>query len=416
MNARIIVIGDELLLGDTQDTNTYYLIQQCRQLGIAITQYSGVADRPASIVHALADNLENTDLTLLTGGLGPTPDDLTLAALAQHLGLPLTPHPDAQAHVESYQRRRKKSTPYAEKLWQLPKGATALPNPAGLAPGVWITHQNHHYIALVGVPVELKALFTQQVAPKLTALRHTNPTPIPPYAYFHTINISESELSQRIGNLHLQGVQIAYLPKLGWESLRLQADNATVLQTAAQTLQTALHDHIYSTEIDQTPAQALSAYLVEQQQTLAIAESCTGGYLTHLFTQYSGASAYLLGSVVSYSPAAKAELGVPEDIIRTAGPVSEAVVQHMARNVQQRYGATIGLAVSGTLSPSHLPGYTHTDGDVWVACAVNQHLTTAQYRVVRNREANIVTAAHATIGCALAAVWKNIKAKKPYIT
>ena len=400
MQASILTIGDELLLGDTQDANSHYLIGQCRTLNIQVVQSLCVQDNSEDIQRALAYASLNSTVILMTGGLGPTADDITLGALAAYLNVPLTNNVEAKKQVLHY-RKKQGSTLYNEKLWQHPQNATALFNPVGLAPGMWLKHNKHCYIALVGVPIEMQSIFEQAVRPKLQALYQTNTnqtkTTANPtvYAYLHTLGLRESLLNERVKAIPLgKDVHLAYLPKLGRVSLRLQAPSAIALTLAKKRIKEALGQDLYSEQKSETPAQAIAHLLITQQWSLAIAESCTGGYLTHLFTQHSGASRYLIGSLIAYHNRIKTDqLHVPTEILNTQGAVSEATVQSMATQIRTQYNSTVGLATSGMLSEAENMSNEKL-GQVWLACDYQGTVLSRRIQVASTRAANVVVAAH----------------------
>jgi|CZCB01.1.fsa_nt_gi nicotinamide-nucleotide amidase len=359
MRAEIVCIGTELLLGEIVDTNAAFLARQLAELGIDLYYKSTVGDNLERIVETLERAWQRSDLLLLSGGLGPTQDDLTRFALAQLIGEELTLNEEALAQVEGYFARRQRLMPEINRQQALlPPSARPLPNPRGTAPGIWLEKDGKYIVALPGVPLELKMLMTGEVLPRLRQLLgQDHPGLIT--RVLKTTGIGESALEERITDLLevRDGVTIAPYVKHGEIHLRLAVKAATRQEGLARMapLEAALRErlatYIYGAD-EERLEDGVGRLLLEQGLTLGLAESCTGGLLGHRITEVPGSSAYFMLGIVAYSNEAKKKLlGVEEETLRCHGAVSPETAEAMAKGLRRRYGVDLGLATTGIAGP-----------------------------------------------------------------
>lgn len=378
MLADIITIGDEILLGQTIDTNSAWIAQQLTPHGIGIRQITSIQDTPEAIRREVQAAMDASPLTLVTGGLGPTRDDVTKETLADFFGMPLVEHLETLAGIEAFFAARNRLMLEANRrqAW-LPDGCTILPNPIGTAAGMWFERPSdgHVLISMPGVPYEMKGLIENEVIPRVLA-RFDRP------ARYHrtimTAGIGESFLSEHVHDwedgLAPRGVSIAYLPSPGLVKVRLSAfdaDEAAARSRVEREVETfmSLAAQWIVSDRDEPLAAALGRRLANCGETLATAESCTGGAIGAAITAIPGSSAYFLGGVLAYAnEVKKASLGVSSLDIEAHGAVSEPVVRAMAEGACRAIGSDWALATSGIAGPG---GGTVEKpvGTVWIACA-----------------------------------------------
>ena len=379
MQLELLSVGTELLLGEIVDTNAAYLADKLSELGINVYHKTTVGDNTERLAAALRISLARADAILATGGLGPTDDDITAAAIAQVAGLDLVEdEPTADsirsfaskasfARTASFARHRGRSLldSLLKQAW-VPKGAEVVPNPVGTAPGfIWrgelpFTDGSKTVIALPGVPAEMTAMAEQTVLPHLARLAAPEGAGVIVSRVLRLAGIGESQSEAEISDLIRAQTNptIAPLAKLREVHLRITARAAdraaaeTMIAPVEAEIRRRLGDHIYGADEDTLEA-VLGAMLREAGLTVALAESCTGGLIGHRLTDVPGSSDYFLGSLVTYSNEAKvALLNVPEGTIREHGAVSPEVARAMAEGVRQPYGADIGLSVTGIAGPN----------------------------------------------------------------
>ncbi len=379
MKATLLTIGDELLIGQVVNTNAAWLGEQLSLLGVDLARVVTLGDEAAAIDAELDRACAASDLVLLTGGLGPTHDDLTVEAVAGFFGAPL--RLDQRVLDGIVERFRKRGRPMAEsnrKLALVPEGFDVLDNAVGTAPGLWHVDATRDaeriVVVLPGVPKEMQALFTEAVAPRLRARKGLR---VIAHRTLLTAGIGESNLQDEVGDLsaHLDaGLRLAFLPSTSGVRLRLTAtgeDRPTVearLDRLERRLRARIDRYVYGRDDDSLEA-VLGRLLVARGLTVAVAESCTGGLVLHRLTNVSGASAYVVGGVVAYANEVKRQrLGVEARALEQEGAVSETVARQMARGVRKRLGADLGISTTGVAGPS---GGTPEKpvGTVWIACA-----------------------------------------------
>ena len=357
MRAELLTIGSELTSGATVNTNAAFVARRLADVGIPCQRQVAVSDEPASIVGALNEALRRCDLLVMTGGLGPTFDDVTMEAIAEVTGRPLIEIPTVAAKIRRfYRQRHRKLQRAALRQARIPQGGQALPNPIGTAPGLWLSHARQTIIALPGVPGEMRAIMEQSVLPRLK--RFKGLTAIESRT-LRTVGIVELRIEALLRKIHIpQSVQVGLYPHQRLVDIRLTATAASraqarrTLARLERGLRRALGPTVYGMGTE-TLESVVGALLVKRGKTVAVAESCTGGLVLDSITDVPGSSRYLRGGLVAYHNDFKREaLGVPAPILRRYGAVSDPVVRAMARGVRRLAGADLGLAITGIAGPT----------------------------------------------------------------
>ena len=402
MQVSILTVGDEILIGQIVDTNSAWMGQQLNLAGASVRRILSVGDELEAIRKGLDQTLEAADIVLMTGGLGPTKDDITKKALAEYMGVELVFHePTFERIVRIFEKFNRKVTDAHRQQGFLPANAEVLPNKMGTAPGMWMEWNGKVIISMPGVPFEMKYLMEHEVLPRLK-MRF----PGKPIAHRTILTAGEGEsilaetLSEWEDRLP-QNLKLAYLPSLGQVRLRItgtsddeQTLNAVLDQKAAE-LNAILGNIVYSAGSDQLEA-AIGRMLVHRKLKLATAESCTGGYLAHLLTSIPGASAYFVGSILAYSNEVKSSLlGVNPETLDRYGAVSQQTVIEMARGALGKLPADLVIAISGIAGPD---GGTPEKpvGTVWIAIGNTSDIRSFQIHAGKDRLKNIqFSAVHA---------------------
>ena len=375
VRAEIITIGDEILYGQILDTNTQWISLELDKIGIKTVRKSSVGDQRDEIVQILQEAQKRADIVFITGGLGPTKDDLTKKILADFFNCPLAYHPEALQDVtDFFAKRGRELSDINRDQALLPTKCTFIPNKQGTAPAMWFNEQDTIWVSMPGVPFEMKAIMETEVLPRITT--HFK-LPVIVHQIRKVVGIGESYLSDLIQDWELQlpsHLKLAYLPSLGIVKLRLTGFGQDKVQLHAdidaefEKVLPLIKSYIFGREKDEL-ASVVGQLLVDQQATLAVAESCTGGYLAHQFTQHAGSSAYFQGGIISYANDVKVmQLGVSQDILDTDGAVSDTCVMAMAAGARKHLGTTYALATSGIAGPD---GGTDEKpvGTIWIALA-----------------------------------------------
>lgn len=375
MQAEIITIGDELLIGQVVDTNSAWLGSTLGDDGIKVIQITSVQDNAAQIVQAVNDALSRADIVLMTGGLGPTKDDITKKTLAEMFGMKLVRNEQVYEMVgKQLALRGIAFTELNQGQALVPDGCTVLPNRNGTAPGMWFERDGKVLISMPGVPFEMKALVKDEVLPRL---RKHFALDANVHRTIITFGLAESILADTIASweealppyLHL-----AYLPSALCIRLRLSAyeiDRQKAeqeIESQIEKLSKVIPHYIIGSEDDSLES-VTGTLLKTRGETLATAESCTGGNIAHRFTAMPGASEYFKGGVVAYSNEVKiALLGVDPESLNRYGAVSQSVAEQMAEGVRRATGATYGISTTGIAGPT---GGTPEKpvGTVWMAVA-----------------------------------------------
>jgi nicotinamide-nucleotide amidase len=378
MQAEIITIGDEILIGQIVDTNSAFISRQLNKIGVSVYQITSVQDDKQHILQALQEAEGNADIIIVTGGLGPTKDDITKKTIAEYFNDTLIQDQAVLTNIENIWKKYVKQTLAQVNIDQalMPSKASVLMNYYGSAPGMWIEKGNKTFISLPGVPFEMEALIQNEVLPKLTA-KYKFPFIL--HKTLLTYGIGESKLAAKIeaweDNLP-EYIKLAYLPNLGKVRLRLSAkgqDKNKIEQEIKRQIELLLpqiKDEFVGFEDQDISLQAIiGEKLTQLNKTLATAESCTGGKIAEQLTAISGASAYYKGSIVSYATQAKVSvLKVPQRIIDKYSVVSAEVAESMAKNVLEIFQTDYAIATTGNAGPTK--GDSDTDvGTVYIAIA-----------------------------------------------
>ena len=403
MIAEIISIGDELLVGQVINTNATWMAQHLNEIGIPVKQISAIADDAAEIKTALDLAFSRADVILVTGGLGPTKDDITKHTLCEYFNTGLVFHQPSFENVRRlFANRGFEVTPINCKQAEVPANCTPLINHHGTAPGMWFEKDGKTLVSLPGVPFEMEAMMEEYILPYLAGQDNQR---VVVHKTILTQGIGESSLADMIkdweDNLP-SDMKLAYLPQPGQVRLRLTAYGLSKekilpkLEKQLETLQNLIPDLIFGYGED-TMEDIAGRLLKEKHSTLSTAESCTGGYLAHLITKVPGASDYFQGSVIAYSNQVKHDfLGVSEDSISLYGAVSEQVVKEMAEGARQRFNTDFAISISGIAGPD---GGTIEKpvGTVWIAVASKTGITTKKFMFGEHRGRNIRRAAMAAL-------------------
>lgn len=400
MKAEIITIGDELLIGQVVDTNSAWMGQQLNQQGIKVHQITSVSDEEQHILDALKEASSRVDLVLITGGLGPTKDDITKVTLCKYFNTSLVFNDAAYENlVTVFKRFNRDITPRNRTQAEVPANCTAIINQRGTAPGMWFEEKGKVYVSMPGVPHEMKAMMTNDVLPKLKARFET------PFIMHKTVltqGIGESFLADQLVQFEEElpsEFKLAYLPASSMVRLRLTAmgeenDIRKKMETELAKLIAVAKPYIYGYD-DESLEKVVGNLLKQKKKTVCTAESCTGGYVSHMITKVAGSSEYYLGSTITYSYASKTNiLKVPADLLEKHGAVSEEVARIMADESRKLLGADYSIATTGIAGPG---GGTPDKpvGTVWVAVASKDKTIAKRFQFGGDRERNIeVTALH----------------------
>lgn len=383
--AWIIASGTELTLGQTVDTNSAWLAARCAACGIRAERHITVGDELEAIRDAASEAAAHADVVLLTGGLGPTADDLTREALAAAAGVPLVEHADSLAQIQTFfARRGRRMHAHNRVQAMLPEGADALENRTGTAPGFRVDIRGTPVIAMPGVPAELKLMFDTDVAPALAAAAGGT---IVLSRTVYTIGMPESELGARIADLMQRGrnPEVGTTADGGTIGVRINAAADTcdaarrMLDDTEAELRDRLGEIVYGRDSD-TLAGVVGELLVAAGKTLAVAESCTGGLLGAMLTETPGSSRYFLGGIISYANDVKHRVvGVPDEMLARHGAVSAPVAEAMARGVAQLLRADYALSITGIAGPDG--GTTEKPvGLVYIGLLTPRHVSSHELR------------------------------------
>ena len=404
----ILTIGDEILYGQTLDTNSQWMSAELDSFGVTVVHRATVSDKEADILIGLDDASSWADIILITGGLGPTADDLTKPSLAKYFDVPLKSNPAALEELKALFRQIDRDLSEANiAQTNLPANADYISNSLGTAPGMWIKAKGKIFVSMPGVPFEMKGMMTNKVIPKLQELYNL---PIVKHKIIKTIGIGESWLADKISPWEEslpKNIKLAYLPSIGQVKLRLTSsgNDKSLLETSIDE-QTKLllpyaEKYIYGYDSDSIE-QVIGTLLKSRGLSLGTAESCTGGYLAHLITSIAGSSGYFKGSIIAYSNEIKeSALGVNPETLAQFGAVSEETIVEMAKGVQASLGVDIGIATSGIAGPD---GGTKDKpvGTIWVAVAYGDEVKIRQLKLFKDRLLNIKM----TAVTSLAMLWR----------
>jgi nicotinamide-nucleotide amidase len=393
--AEILTIGDEILYGQITNTNAQFMSSRLSEIGIRVINHTTVGDNVEAILSALEQAEARVDVVLITGGLGPTKDDITKKTLADYYGSELIVNERVlQMVTDFFTKRGREITEINKKQALVPANCEVLYNDWGTAPAMWFERNGKVMVSMPGVPKEMEKLMTERAIPKLKSFFTL---PIIIHKVIHTVGIGESMLAELIENWEdnlPKNMALAYLPNYSQVRLRLTGfgDDTAVLETETNNeikkLIPIIEKYVFGYD-EMTLEKAIAQLLLNQQKTIATAESCTGGYLSHLFTKIAGSSNYYMGGIVSYSNDIKIkQLGVDSTTLQNFGAVSEQTIKEMAENVRLKYQTDIGVATSGIAGPD---GGTPEKpvGTVWIAYADEKGTFTKKLQLGGDRELNI---------------------------
>ncbi len=388
MRIELIIVGDEIIEGFIEDTNSQYLASILYKVGLKVQRITKVGDDEEEISALLKEAVTRSDLIIVTGGLGPTPDDRTREASAKALGLPLVKNEAYLERIkEIFEKFKIPFTEAEERFALLPEGAEILPNPLGLC-GFKLTYRNRSLFFLPGIPQEVKAIAEISLLPFLQEKSHSR-------YFIETIRcfgLTEGQAQKLLRDIKDElPVEIAYLPHLPELHLRIKVKEENkekgdqILRKAIDLIRERLGEAFIGLE-NETLEKVVGTKLKENGFTLATAESCTGGLIAHRITQIPGSSEYFLGGIVCYSNESKIrELGIPVEIIEKYGPVSFECAQLMAEKVRERFKSTHGLSTTGIAGPG---GGTseHPVGTVYIGLAGPKGTKVKRYQFWGDRE------------------------------
>lgn len=396
LNCSIITIGDELLIGQVIDTNSAWIAQQLNKAGIAVSRRVAVGDKWDDIWHALDEESKEADVVLITGGLGPTADDITKPLLCKYFNGTMIVSEAALENVKYLFEKvfRRDITERNLKQAEVPDTCTVINNKRGTAPGMWFEKAGKIFVSMPGVPHEMKGMMENDVIPlliqkfKVAQIHHRT---------LMTFGIGESMLADLVAGLENAlppYIKLAYLPNYGMVRLRL-----TAISEKIKNLEEELDEIFYRfqekvkpylvTNLDEKMEEVVGKLLMRKQKKVCTAESCTGGYIAHLLTSIPGSSAFYDGSIVSYSYKAKEDLlAVNGRALIENGAVSEEIVLQMAKGALEKIGADYTIAVSGIMGPGGGTAEKPT-GTVWLAAGNRDKLLTRKMHFRYERTTNI---------------------------
>ncbi|NIJ54243.1 competence/damage-inducible protein A [Dyadobacter arcticus] len=393
--AEVLTIGDEILFGQITDTNTQWIGTQLTDIGIRPVRKTSVGDNKQDILNAFKEASQRANVVIVTGGLGPTRDDITKHTFCKYFGTELEINQEALALItEFFAKRGRVMTELNIQQAALPKNCTYIPNLWGTAPGMWFEKDDVIYVSLPGVPYEMKSLMEFEILPRL---KNRFSTQIIQHKSIRTIGIGESFLAEKIApweDALPAHIKLAYLPHFGQVRLRLTGtgtDQALLdeqLQEQVSLVLPIIGEHVFGFDADELET-VIGTLLVNSQATVGTAESCTGGFVANQITGVPGSSKYYEGSVVSYSNEVKMNvLGVSRDTLEAFGAVSEQTAREMAEGVRRLLNTTFAISTTGIAGPD---GGTAEKpvGTVWIACATPDETFTQLLTLRNNRKINI---------------------------
>ena len=395
MKVHILSIGDEILIGQITNTNSSWMARLLNNNSIRVQGISTVSDQHEEIIEGIKTAFLKSDVILMTGGLGPTKDDVTKKAIADYYGVGLVfSSPTYERILKMFEQWGRKTTDAHREQCYMPQNTVLLFNKLGTAPGMWFDEAGKVLVAMPGIPYEMEYLMEHQVLPKL--LERFPRSPIA-HRTIQTVGEGESRIAERIAKFEDNlppYIKLAYLPNMGRVRLRLTAfgDNQTTIEAAldekVQELVPLIDDLIFG-HGDISLEAAIGQLLQTRNLTIATAESCTGGYLAHQITSVAGSSAYYMGSVIAYSNDVKInQLNVRPATLKEHGAVSEATVREMVAGLLQLIPADIGIAISGVAGPD---GGTPEKpvGTIWLAIGNQEQIYSRKLQLGKDRLRNI---------------------------
>ena len=396
ISCEVITIGDEILYGHILDTNAKWLSEQLDKLGVKINKRSTISDNHFQITNTIDKSLSENDIIIFTGGLGPTNDDITKKTLNKYFKGNLVRDEITYRQIKKiFNRRNFDLTKKNKDQALVPDNCQVLHNIHGTAPGLAFSIKKKLVISLPGVPFEMKSLFNEKC---IDLIRVKYNLPIVYHRIIKTVGIGESWLSDLIGKWEKNldnSLSLAYLPSIGRVKLRLTGKGKNlkkiklIIQKQEKKLLKIIEKYIYGYDNDELESQ-VGILLNDQNKTIAISESCSGGYASHMITSIPGSSKYFLGSIIAYNNSIKENiLGIDKKIIRDKGAVSKEVVEEMAKNIRIKFNSSIGLSVSGIAGPSG--GSTKKPvGTVWIGLSDDKKTYSKKFQLTERRDVNII--------------------------
>ncbi|MCX6325919.1 MAG: competence/damage-inducible protein A [Bacteroidia bacterium] len=395
MRAAIITIGDELLIGQTIDTNSAWMGAELSKAGFDVYRMTSIHDRREDIIFTLNEAAGKMDVVLITGGLGPTSDDITKQTLCEFFNTRLVSNDEVLRMIEDMMSRRNfPMNDNNRRQAEVPESCRVLKNAMGTAPGMWFEKDGTMFISMPGVPYEMKYIMTEHVLPELNK-RFTSQIII--HRNIMTYGTFEAKLAEMLSGFEAglpDNIKLAYLPASGVIKLRLTGTGterdslSELINNQVNNLYKTIPDFIYG-ENEESLEMVIGKLLKEKNLTLSTAESCTGGEIAHMLTSIPGSSSYYKGSVVAYANTAKTQLlGVQEEIIEKNGAVSEKVVQEMAIGARNLFKTEYAVATSGIAGPD---GGTEEKpvGTIWLAVASEKGIVSEKRVFGNDRITNI---------------------------
>lgn len=393
MYAEIITIGDEILIGQILDSNSKWIAEELNKIGVSVYQITSIQDNKQHILKALKQAQENCDIVIITGGLGPTKDDITKLTLADYFNDKLVLNEEIANHIKDmFEKLNYTFTEINRNQALVPTKCEPLKNEFGTAPGMWFQNSGKVVVSLPGVPYEMKGLMENSVLPKLT---QTFKLPYILHKTILTYGIGESMLSEKIEDWEVNlpnFISLAYLPSFGSVRLRLTAKgiNNTILVKAidleVEKLNAIIPDVIVGFDESELIEATIGKLLIEKKQYLAVAESCTGGNIAKKMTSIAGSSNYFMGAVVAYNAAIKInELNVDAKLIEKHTVVSAQVAEAMAIGIREKYKTDYAIATTGNAGPT-TDLTDESVGVVYIAVASPASIFSAKYFFGKPRE------------------------------
>lgn len=394
MRCEIITIGDEILIGQIVDTNSAFISKELNKIGVHVYQITSIQDDRSHILQALEDAKKRVDLVLVTGGLGPTKDDITKQCFCEFFEDTMVENQEVLAHVKNIFSKYIKKDPLPANLSQalVPSKATILMNNHGTAPGMWMEMDNTVFVSMPGVPYEMKHLMIERVLPKVIERFKT------PFIYHKTLltyGLGESAIAHKIAQIEESlppDIKLAYLPSLGRVRLRLSATglDENMLRIAVDAQMTIIHETLSDIAVgyeDETSVtEKIGAYLLAENKTLSMAESCTGGAIAQEITQHAGASTFYNGSIIPYATRLKTKiLGVDPKLIEKYNVVSLPVAEAMALRANVIFESDYAIATTGIAGPSKGDGEDEV-GTVCIAVATPTGVISEKFLFGKVRE------------------------------
>jgi nicotinamide-nucleotide amidase len=404
LKAEIITIGDEILIGQVIDTNSAWLAIELNKLGIAVIQITSIPDIREHIISAFEDATGRADLIISTGGLGPTSDDITKTTLAAYFGAKLVTVPAVLENIRTLLGSRGvKMNERNVKQAEMPDNCEILNNSTGTAPGMWFRKDGRDFVSLPGVPFEMKSIFSEEMEIRL---KQRFSLPFIQHKTILTHEVPESEMANRIHDWEIklpENLKLAYLPSPGILRLRISGtingdpgELQAVISHEVDKLQELIGQHIYGFDDDKLEV-IVGNLLNDNNLSLSVAESCTGGLISYMITSIPGSSAYYKGGITAYSNEIKtSELNVSPYSLIMNGAVSQPVVEQMVDGVRTRFSSDFALAVTGIAGPS---GATEEKpvGTTWIAVSSKKRIVSRLYNFGEDRGRNMQKAAIAAL-------------------